>query len=63
MHVGSKYDEVEISLVGDARLPEILAFWQGVPNILGFGAGGATNPRIFGRGCQISYSQMGVQFS
>ena len=35
-------------------------FWQGVPNILGFGAGGATNPRIFGMGCQMSYSQMGV---
>ena len=35
-------------------------FWQGVPNILGFWAGGAKYPRIFGRGCLISYSLMGV---
>ena len=35
-------------------------FWPVVSNILGFGAWGAKNPRIFGMGCQISCSQMGV---
>ena len=30
-------------------------FWQGVPNILGFLAGGAKYPRIFGRGAKYSW--------
>jgi len=34
-----------------------------VPNILDLLAGGAKYPRIFGRGCQISYVWWGFQFS